>query len=254
MHTLTRRSALTAGAAALATGTAASLATKAAAGSADAALIALGRELRAAHDLVESMTPRLDASHEAYENARERRGPPPEVCRARRDDYLALGACRGDHDGFFSGASVDEFRKLGPEHVIFEVVNSPLEPGEIEIIRKVTRPTDLGRAAEIIKAFDEWNADPAVADQSAKLDRVQDEFDDACRAMADIENQIAAIPARTIEGLRVKALAALMYEGLDGPIDDMLRDGRRALSLETGMSPSDVLFQLAWDVIELTSD
>jgi hypothetical protein len=63
---------------------------------------------------------------------------------------------------------------------------------------------------------------------------LKEEFKIANRAVCDIEDKIAATPAKTIEGLKVKALAALMYEGIDDPIDEMLQEGRDMLSLMVG--------------------
>lgn len=250
MSAISRRSALTAGAAALASGTAVNVTALAVAKVAhpDAELLALSLELKTTHSAAIGILPRLHDAHEIYQASKEQRPPQPEICRWRKSDYESLGLFS---DGFFNANDVERLRQLGPEHVIFETVDGVLQPGELEVIRRVTRPTDLKRAAEIIKAFDEWNAGNPTEGE-AEYDGLQEEFDCANGAVCDLENRIAAIPATTIDGLRIKAITALMYEGSDHSIDEMLQEGRP--EHDDSWGAADVLFQLAWDIIEMTTN
>jgi hypothetical protein len=66
-------------------------------------------------------------------------------------------------------------------------------------------------------------------------------------AQVEIENQIARIPAKTIDGLLVKALAAISYEGL--PLED-----RPDLKGEDDIIAEEIMYQLAWDILEIGRD
>jgi hypothetical protein len=151
--TLSRRSALTAGAAALVAGTAAN-ATAKSAETQDAKLMALDRQLTAASEAVLAVSRRNDERQEAYEARAVAR---PQALKPLPSDRRKIGLePPRAHHGCYSEYEVNALRNLEAEREACERVEIVFNGKFEKVIRDVMRPNDLARAAEIIKAHDEW--------------------------------------------------------------------------------------------------
>ena len=202
----------------------------------DAELLALGEEFKEARAIAIAANDRVVAKDEEYA---ARCVPVPDACRPKRGDIEGLGLEGGAYwrGGSYDPRQVDRLRNLKPDRQDFVVENAD---GMITL-REIRRPNDLARAQEIIKAFDEWvAADEAVAEETGCNDR-DGERHAADQDQMDVEAEIITIPAKTIEGARVKALVAIAYGNqtarpiADDPVD-----------------PEDMLYQLAWDILEIS--
>jgi len=82
------------------------------------------------------------------------------------------------------------------------------------------------RAAEIVAAFDRFNAESGVAGHELTLEEANEALGDALERRCQLEEQIIAARAATLEGLAVKARVALhirRVEFSDGEHDDFER-------------------------------
>ena len=208
---------------------------------ADAELLALGEEFKEAQVIASVANTRAVAKDGEYT---ARRAPMPDACRPEEEDRagLGLGPARW-REGCYSPSQVDQLRALGPDRRDFEIE----ETGGLVTLHEVRRPNDLARAQEIVKAFDEWRtADEALKEETGCDDR-DGERDSAVDDQNAIEAGIMRIPAKTMDGMRVKALVALAYENGSGQAKRPIIEGDDPLDAE------DMMYQLAWDMLEMTN-
>ena len=210
----------------------------------DAELLALKPEWQQALDEADALTERHSAESDAYNAVR---APMPDACRPRPSDVDGLGpdfnAESTKHDdSYFAGYYVDRFRTLGETRLEDSVARG--HDGTI-LIRRVERNVDRARVEEIITAFDEWNAKDKALRLQYQIDLHDDDGDEVYGAVTDLEDEIMAMPAHTLEGLAFKVTVAL-YEidcsrslaeaetkECDGPTGYLLSLARDILAMRT---------------------
>lgn len=243
ISTITRRTAI-----ALAAGTAVNVAaiatTKAGChvtSNDDAELLALGDKLKIAQQAVDAVSARHSADNERYQ---ERRPPFPEVCRPRPSDGQAMGLMDRDRtpDGEVLFYTVDRLRQLGPTRMEMRVE----EVAGGSLLSKVEVPNDLDRVREFVQAYDEWLARHKALSDEYGMGAWDEEIGQACDACCALQRLISSTPAHTLEGMKVKARAALCYQGdmqehLDGP----------ELGPDDCIEAEDLLYSLARNILRM---
>lgn len=208
----------------------------------DAELLALGDKLKIAQQAVDAVSARHSADNERYQ---ERRPPFPEVCRPRPSDDQAIGLRDRDRtpDGEVLFYTVDRLRQLGPTRTEMRVE----EVAGGSLLSKVEVPNDLDRVREFVQAYDEWLARHKALSDEYGMGAWDEEIGEACDACCTLQRLISSTPAHTLDGMKVKAWAALCYEGnlqenLEGP----------ELGPDDCMGAEDLLNSLARNILRMT--
>ena len=184
---------------------------------ADAELLWLGRlfEVARAREIAA-----CDAANVAQEEADRRELPRPACLTYRASDHELSVYGWHTHpevlDGIKVGAEdVARLRRKVPMH--HEVLR-PIHDGERAHIDHPGRKFDIvyhheaqDRAEEIISAWDAWHTERFRIRQECVTPEIETEAEQAGEAAAGLAYRIAALPAETAAGLRVKLRAAAHY-------------------------------------------
>lgn len=192
----------------------------------DEDLLALGRRWEAA---AAAYIAHLDAFNAAEARYLASKPAKPEALKRMPSDRdLRLSSPISSDDGFFTGEHVRSFRSKrrmkSVEYAITEAERIRLNyPTDAHIlVRSEPWPEAQARADEIVTAWDEWQAGIARARQESGLETAEEENTRLHRAEADLREEITRKPARTIEGIMLKArVYAWLLDG-EGQIENEL--------------------------------
>jgi len=180
----------------------------------DAELLALGRQW-------EESAAALDANRTAFDAAEERIEQieilePEELFQQPQDFSLGLIDAHTRHDGrrWYVYDRIDDLRtKPRMKQDWSQVTKGP--KGE-QFCAWVPDPKAQARADEIVAAYDRWQAALAKAEEDSGLAAAEAEHRRLETINSDLRERIALMPARTIEGLAVKArIYAWFLDGMD---------------------------------------
>ena len=184
---------------------------------ADVELIALGRRWQ----------PLADACHAAMDRtweAEERvvHPEPPEALFLRRGDLpLGLGTHELRGDRFWYGKRIADLRTKPRTRQSWSL---PEDGSDDVLPRWVPDPLAQARADEIVAAWDQWHAERKAVEDAAGLTAAQAEENRCDEVERAVRLRILSTPARTIEGLIVKARVAAWCNSSPEAVQDNTRE------------------------------
>ncbi|KLK90294.1 hypothetical protein AA309_26550 [Microvirga vignae] len=184
----------------------------------DAELLALGCQW-------DESAAAIDAVRKAFDIAEERFGEieieePEELFQQPQDMSLGFAGAHERHDGRrWYVCRIDELRtKPRLKQDWSRITKAP--NGEHFCVY-VADPKAQARADEIVAAYDRWQANIARAEDTSGLTAAKAEDERLQKINRDLCEQILSTPARTVEGLAVKAR---IYAWFTGGADEVEKD------------------------------
>jgi hypothetical protein len=154
-----------------------------------------------------------------------------------------ISSVQDSHGDVLLPSAVEQLRNLEPERLVYEGEPYWTPDGELRGARRVMRPHDLGRAREIIEAYDKWDAIVRAVGRKYGTDKWDDEIAHVVDVRNEVLIKIMSSPAHTLEGLKVKAQAALI--DIETSNHDPVEDYDEGSS-----EPADLLQRIAWNILK----
>ncbi|RDI51237.1 hypothetical protein [Microvirga subterranea] len=182
----------------------------------DADLLALGRQWEASAAALDANRKAFDAAEARFEQIAP--DHPEELFEQKGDFSLGIVGARDHQNGRrWYVNRIDELRaKPRLKQDWSQVTEGP--NGE-QVCAWVPDPNAQARADEIVAAYDLWVAARVRAEKEAGLTAAYAEEERLAKIDSDLRQRIALIPARTMEGLAVKARVYAWFMGGEDEIE-----------------------------------
>jgi hypothetical protein len=191
----------------------------------DAEILALGAELDAALAIYEPLSAELGRLEKIYRSRDSR----PRALLVQKGDQLLLDQHLSVGIGYeYYPAHVQILRSV----VFTRAIGRSTGPSAHDVsIDFVPDTKATARAAEIVKAYDEYSRRTEKLANDIGLTDIQRRFEKAYDEVSPIVDRVLAAPASTLAGLRVRARAAAWcHDGVEAESDDAT-DARLAWSI-----------------------